>query len=1399
MLRHRTGFVLALTLAASAIASGPQDVRAEPVTTGPRLLGICQTLLGEQSSYCDVITDWSIEKTVDTPLAEQPTRRAIGYTIRVIEGLTRYVLGMTSIVTLDGLIPEGTQVRGIVVNLQKADPNDPNYDPLDPLSQPRHTTVASAVIGDTDPSCGCPYVSPSQAGGLTVTLRDTLGNTINTGEDNVIEMLAYGERVMVQLDAVYDLSAGIVLPGDSVRIQACVQYAAADEADISGCFDSGGAVRSVRACRGFDFETYAQPRSATVTLEEALAAPSNPWVVLTGFRARSLSELITPPDLFGVMPGGDPVTFQVTASGSPGTESTLSVKGNVSCGDIVDCGGATTCTGFITNTGTLDFQDSRGRVSSTAVSQIICSAHQCSATQLASCNDDDPCTTDTCAVGQGCIHTPYEGACDDGNACTTGEMCVSGVCTGGGPAAPCTDDDNPCTDEFCDPDAGCVRVVKPNRARCEDGNLCTIDDICMEGICVSGAAVSCDDGNACTQDFCGVDGQCVNAPIAGGAGSCDDGDPCTVGDRCGGGGCLAGSPRTCAADNNACTSDACVPMLGCVYAPVANSSPCSDGSACTVGDQCAGGACVAGAPANCNDGNACTNDGCDAELGCFNAPRTGPCDDGSACTTASACIEGQCRGTQVRDCDDGNPCTVDSCDAVLGCRNIVVANGTGCDDGDTCSTGETCQQGTCLATALVDCDDGNQCTTSACVPGEGCVHLPRSGSCQDGNACTGPDVCSGTSCVAGAAVTCDDGNACTQDVCDPALGCQYLPVSVGSCDDGNLCTGAGACVAGQCQAGTPISCEDGNPCTAGTCDAVMGCVQTQISGPCDDGNACTGPGTCRTGTCTPGTPISCDDGNACTADACVAGLGCQNVPRNDVPCSDANACTVDDRCVQGQCVAGVALDCNDNNPCTLDTCGAQGCVYTPAAGGCSDGNPCTLGDVCSAGLCQGGDAKNCDDGNSCTSDACLPATGLCQYAVISSGLTCDDGEACTGCPWPESSVRRGFHARDAQPDPSLWSGVVAVAFELDSFLGPGTGKAQFSAQSGTRFLVLPNGSATLRGNLKVDGLSGNELWSVSMNFAFRGVGRAGQGGTPFYELPTTIQSTSFTDHWEYWTLGSGAGLTRVSGGADSAAISPDATLQSLPFQVGLRANGRNLGYGAAMPIRWTRGTRSGSGVIRLDLIREFCDQSDVCSAGACVGGTESTECRDIAVGDYCTYDDRDFGTACGTDPTTAGCVLAQNFSAIALERTFCSSTQRGVAFGFTGYRRWGFLTANRIDLFLPTVGSGTTLTDLCNPLATTASPFVGRAFALDLSIRLSDVGALPAPGSVPFGDLVRTTGSCAGLSLREIARRAEAVASYAPTGATSCNTLSVLDAEVTTILQGFRGCQSMLEGVVLPE
>ncbi len=122
-------------------------------------------------------------------------------------------------------------------------------------------------------------------------------------------------------------------------------------------------------------------------------------------------------------------------------------------------------------------------------------------------------------------------SCSDGNLCTKGDSCLVGICQG---VTDSCDDANPCTDDLCDPIAGCSH--KANSAACDDGQACTLGDKCAGSQCVGGPAPSCSDaaknGNESDED-CGGTTACGN-PACG---------PCAVGKVCGA--------------NSDCTSQVC--------------------------------------------------------------------------------------------------------------------------------------------------------------------------------------------------------------------------------------------------------------------------------------------------------------------------------------------------------------------------------------------------------------------------------------------------------------------------------------------------------------------------------------------------------------------------------------------------------------------------------------------------------------------------------------------------------------------------------------------------------------------------------------------------------------------------------------------------------------------------
>ncbi|MBM4346184.1 MAG: hypothetical protein FJ100_22650 [Deltaproteobacteria bacterium] len=70
----------------------------------------------------------------------------------------------------------------------------------------------------------------------------------------------------------------------------------------------------------------------------------------------------------------------------------------------------------------------------------------------------------------------------------------------------------------------------------------------------------------------------------------------------------------------------------------------------------------------CDDGNPCTDDGCDAQQGCTFLPNSATCTDGNACTANDGCAASACTPGTALACADGNPCTDDGCDAAVPLR-----------------------------------------------------------------------------------------------------------------------------------------------------------------------------------------------------------------------------------------------------------------------------------------------------------------------------------------------------------------------------------------------------------------------------------------------------------------------------------------------------------------------------------------------------------------------------------------------------------------------------------------------------------------------------------------------------------------------------------------------------------
>ncbi len=296
--------------------------------------------------------------------------------------------------------------------------------------------------------------------------------------------------------------------------------------------------------------------------------------------------------------------------------------------------------------------------------------------------------------------------CDDGNFCNGAEMCESGRCVAHNvPAsgARCDIDSTPstidvCISGLCTP-ARCGDGVATGAEACDDGN--GVDGDGCEQNCTFSCATDtdCDDEETCngtetcnrTSHVCVAGTNLADGATCGTAGptsltcqagsceiacttpeQCSDGDPCNGAEFCGRNGrCVAGVNLACD-DTNACTSDACVPRVGCTYTlidtdrdGIAPSSLGACGTDCddSDGNVYPGAAEICdGKDSDCNpattdmtstwyvdcDGDTYASPGASTMMSCAR-PRSSPCAGTGTWTTRNP------TGRVASDCNDANP------------------------------------------------------------------------------------------------------------------------------------------------------------------------------------------------------------------------------------------------------------------------------------------------------------------------------------------------------------------------------------------------------------------------------------------------------------------------------------------------------------------------------------------------------------------------------------------------------------------------------------------------------------------------------------------------------------------------------------------------------------------------
>ena len=220
--------------------------------------------------------------------------------------------------------------------------------------------------------------------------------------------------------------------------------------------------------------------------------------------------------------------------------------------------------------------------------------------------------------------------CDDDNPCTE-DTCGAGTCEIAPLAAgyPCPDDSNQCTDDICNGLGACTHPYSPAGSVCGDpaDTGCTNPDTCNgRGQCLPNhelAGYPCpDDGNQCTNDICNGLGTCTHPNSPAGSACGDPADTgCTNPDTCNGDGqCLpnhepAGYP--CPDDGNQCTNDICNGLGACTHPNSPAGSYCGDPADTDCTD-----------PDTCNGAGTCRSN---------HAPFETPCPDSLFCNGSEAC------------------------------------------------------------------------------------------------------------------------------------------------------------------------------------------------------------------------------------------------------------------------------------------------------------------------------------------------------------------------------------------------------------------------------------------------------------------------------------------------------------------------------------------------------------------------------------------------------------------------------------------------------------------------------------------------------------------------------------------------------------------------------------------
>ncbi len=251
------------------------------------------------------------------------------------------------------------------------------------------------------------------------------------------------------------------------------------------------------------------------------------------------------------------------------------------------------------------------------------------------------------------------------------------------------------------PDTSCPRpCLTPGAIRCEEAGWSVCVDYGDGCFGWSEPSPCTDGGNTCQATTC-LDGTgCVHTPRNDGT-PCDDYDLCTSGEACYGGFCSGGRPLVCD-DDDACTTDYCDPVDGCVFTAAPDGAPCTTGDECLEGETCQSGLCVGG-------DDICL---CHEDADCAALDDADLCNGTHRCNTLLAPYTCEIDPTTIVVCDTSfdTACTPTACVPLTGaCTQTTLPDTTPCDDGDPCTGNDVCTAGVCAGATVPDAIDDATC------------------------------------------------------------------------------------------------------------------------------------------------------------------------------------------------------------------------------------------------------------------------------------------------------------------------------------------------------------------------------------------------------------------------------------------------------------------------------------------------------------------------------------------------------------------------------------------------------------------------------------------------------------------------------------------------------------------